>query len=193
MNPRSFPKTITIQLPEALRRGLEAIASREPYDDDGDLLLVVLSRGIVATLAPDEDEATKVQSRQPSLAVRGTHRPFPKPSVLYRRKQRKQMEQAQADADSAIAEQEGTEPQRPGSSPRVEGHLPVRVPDEVRKSLEDWLHMHPEVNEEEAITMLLQRGLDHEGHVGQNPQERKAAAMVRLAERLYARSKRRCG
>lgn len=75
----------------------------------------------------------------------------------------------------------------------VEQTLWVLMPEVMRRSFEDFLDAHPDLDENEALRILLGRVLDQERQAKQTPREKKATEMLRLAERLYARSKRRCG
>jgi len=61
-----FPKRMTIDLPERLRNGLEAIANRERHESDEQLVRAVLARGIAATLA---DEAGDLRGSRNEPAV----------------------------------------------------------------------------------------------------------------------------
>jgi hypothetical protein len=82
--------------------------------------------------------------------------------------------------------------------PRAHRHLPqalsVRLSEEMRQSLEDFLDAHPELDEQEALSILVRRGLDHTEEleeVIESAREKGATAMLELAERLYRRAKRR--
>ena len=54
-----FPHRVTIELPGHVRRALREVADREPHENDEVLLLRVLSRGIVATMAAEMESCSK--------------------------------------------------------------------------------------------------------------------------------------
>lgn len=203
MNPRSFPKTITIQLPEALRRGLETIATRE-HDDDGDLLLVVLSRGIVATLAPDEPEVRMQELKARDASPRPT-RPLriqgiDSGRIPFGMKQTLEEQRAmEAEHDNEKARFRRDLGLTEDVDPHAHRHLPqlssVRLSEEMRQALEDFLDAHPDLDENDALSILVRRGLEHTTEledVVQTAREKSASRILNLAEKLYARSKRRC-
>jgi hypothetical protein len=86
-----FPKRMTIELPEPLRQGLEAIADKERHESDEQLVQVVLSRGIVSTLAnvegDDRSAVAEVAGVRPdeSLKLKKAHRVVLVAEQLYAR------------------------------------------------------------------------------------------------------------
>jgi hypothetical protein len=208
-----FPKRMTIGLPEPLREGLETIADREPHENDEQLVQVVLSRGIVATLTNEiNDEPPiavqieenlkrlkeRIRSLQPIEDSPGSKftaraaRPFPAPSVLYKRR-KKQVEGV--GEDIAYSETPESKPERATPAPhrQVERYVAAPISEELRDQLQAYLDAHPELDEETALTTLLQLGLEQSKPARSGSPTEEAEKRLRLAERLYLRAKATCG
>ena len=207
-----FPSTLHVRLPEFQRSALDFLRERHPHDcTDEELLRVVLSRGILAMMESQlvpapvslEEIAGNMQdadARMQELQARGV-RPFPKPSVLYRQRQKALQEaveeeanQQQADPAEVFNDLGQAEDGDVHAMPHrhVEQTLWVLMPEEMRQSFEDFLDAHPDLDENDALRLLLGCALDQEEQLGQTPEGKKVAGMLSLAERLCARSKRRC-
>lgn len=213
-----FPQHVTVHLPEPLRSGLETIADREQHESDEELVQVVLSRGIVVSLAPTSAEEVgenlnEAKERMKELrftaALRGhkliangqgggprsdpSHVPFGLNRTweeLHAQDAEHDRESARMRRDLGLARDDGPRADEPVPHRHVERYLATFVTEELRQSFEDYLDAHPDLGEEEALATLLQRALDQEGHQG--PKERKANDMVQLAEKLCAKAARRC-
>ena len=180
----TFPKRITIDLPEFQRSALEEIADRVSHETDSELLQVVISRGIVAVLASEFEQAGSGKSE---LSARAT-RPFPAPSVLFKKRQR---EIEEGKSDLGFSNAPGDEPKRPVLHRHIERYLATPISERLRQRFEDYLDAHPGMDEEEALTTLLQRAFDQADKLEDQERSaavRKAEAQLRLAERLYRRA-----
>lgn len=189
-----FPQEVTIELPPALRHGLNAVARQSPPQTQEELLQVVISRGIVEMLG--RPESVSAPTAHEKLSVRAI-RPFPKPSVLYRERRKKR--EAVHDSlpkDVGFARID-LEPD-PVAHRHVERYVGFAMTEEIRQRLEDYLDANPGLSEEEALAALLEEALDlNLAHCGSaslpsTDAAKKAARMVGIAETLYARAKRRC-
>lgn len=225
MTPSRFQKRIiTIDLADLAefhQEGLAEIAKRVPYRNLEDLLHVVLSRGILDILSAPNDreslspkeifEKGEAPSFGAGLSSRAGMRVYPRPGVLYRERRKEQREQLEAEEGQddheiqQIKEDLGFARSPLGSETservapahhHVESYVPRALPEETRLRLEEFLEARPEFDEEEALAVLVRRGLDRTDEledVVQTAREKTAAEMLSLAERLCARSRRRCG
>lgn len=212
MIPKLFPKHITIDLEKFHQDGLQQLAGLLPHEDAQALIKIVISRGLVAMLTSEferhqpsvQEIAGNMQDAKGRMNELRSHgiRPFPAPGVLYRRRQRalqeavnEQQNQHEPDPAEVFNDLQPAEDEDVHAMPHrhVEQYLWVLLPEEMRQSFEDFLDAHPGVDENDALRLLLARALDQEEQREQTPGEKKAAELLRLAEKLYARSKRRCG
>ena len=188
MIPKPFPKNISIQLPEPLRNGLAEIAERERFEDQDALVKVMISKGIVITLASHGERMTSEAAF-----------PYDRAGKAYRERHKKMIDEIKredpslADFHLADAPESSKGQLSPSPHRHVASMVSVQLPENLRRSFEDFLAAHDELDEQEALRLLLQRGLDQGEQRGRTPEDRKAAEMLHLAERLYSRSLRRCG
>lgn len=178
-NPLAFPKQVTIDLERFHRAGLEQLANMIPHESDELLLKLVISRGLLAMLdeqlerAPVSPEKVSLnaKARLHELRSHGV-RPFPKPGVLFRRRQK-----AHQDAVREIENQHEPDPAEVFNDlgqaedgdvhamphRHVEQYLWVLMPEKMRQSFEDFLDAHPDLDENDALRLLLGRALHQEG------------------------------
>ena len=204
-----FPNRITIELPDHLRRALREIADRESHENDAKLVLVLLSRGIVATMAEEieREGERKLEERLHSLqhgsssagAPLNAHAGgiFGAPGTAYRRKHKERLEQAERDIASAHepGQHEPGETRR-GLAPRhMESYIGGPIPEKLRHLFEEYLNANEDMSEEDALVTLVQLGLTHldaeerAGEHGVGPRTRQAEKQLRLAEHLYHRAR----
>jgi len=190
-DPRHLPRRITIDLDDFQLNGMKEIAKHEPFEAPDELLKVLISKGIVITLASYKERMTSEGSF-----------PFDHAGKAYRDRHKKMIEEIKREdpslADFHLSDAPGSKEEEP--SPASHRHLPssisVQMTEELRRSLENFLDAHHEMSPTEALTVLLQRALDQDeagvedGRVTES--QRKATAMLRLAERLYLRTRARC-
>lgn len=223
MTPSRFPKRITIDLADLAdfhRDGLAEIAKRIPFRNEEDLLYVVLSRGILDILstpngteplsAKEIFEKGEAPSLGSDLSSRAGMRVYPRPGVQYQQRRKEQRDELQATerqheheieqlkADLGFAQAPHGGGTSEGVAPaghHVESYVPRALPEETRLRLEEFLEAHPEFDQEDALAVLVRRGLDRTEEledVVHTAREKSASRMLNLAEELYARSKRRC-
>lgn len=224
MTPSRFQKRIiTIDLADLAdfhRDGLAEIAERIPFRNEEDLISVVLSRGILDLLsAPDDREPLsakklaesmnaanermrELQSKYASPGSKPTLRaqtidPHRVPFGMKQSLQEQHAMEAEHDKEKARFRRDL------GLTEDVEAHahrhlpqaLSVRLSEEMRQALEDFLDAHPDLDENDALSILVRRGLEHTAEleeVVQTAREKQASKLLVLAEKLCARSKRRC-
>ncbi len=185
MNPLTFPRRLTIYLTDPQRGALLELATAVPHKNDTKLLDEVLSRGISAMLVEEKERDCQLRSQ--------AKRPFPAPSVLFKRRQQEKL--LGSDIGVSDGPQECEESAPPTEHRHVERYMAAPVSERLRQRLEDYLSLHPDMGEEEALTTLLDRGLDQSEQLkeaGQTVAAQKAEKQLRLAERLYVRALRRC-
>ena len=175
-----FPRRMTIDLPEPVRQGLEAIANRERHESDEQLVQVVLSRGIVAMLTNEAEADGRPAGgpRSAGLDSRSASRPWSKPWV-----------KTDDHEDSEL-------------------YIGFPITEDLRRKLNDYMADHQESDAESTYATLLDLGLrkteEDPGaldparvfeYVPQNESMKlkKAHRLLRVAEQLYTRAKRRCG
>jgi hypothetical protein len=177
-NRTVFPKRISIDLESFHVDGLEHLAGLRPHETQEDLLKVVISRGLVEMLrwefernqpsakevAHNLDTAKRRMQTLRSSAQRvdvRTSAPAPfgmKQSLdeLHVQEAERDREMARMTRDLGLAETLGDEdgPNRP-----VGSHIGVPVPEDLRQGLESVLNAHPDLEEENLYTALLEVGL----------------------------------
>ena len=134
---------------------------------------------------------TTIPSATPKTIRSYAVRPFPKPSVLYRQRQ-KELVEATKPTEDDVGFSAAPNDEEPAGHHHVERYLCFSVSEEMRQRLEDYLGDHPEVDEEAGCAMLLEMGLDQvakEAGAERDTAAQKAEETVRLAERLYRRAK----
>lgn len=187
---RYLRKNITVELDDFQLNGLTEIAKHEPFRDQNELLKVLISKGIVITLA----------SYRERMSSEGSF-PFDHAGKRYRDRHKKMIEDIKRE-DPSLADvqlSDAPEPKEEEPWPTAHRHVPptisVQMPEDVRRMLEDFIAAH-EMSAKEALTTLLQRALDQDEAGVEDGREtesqRKATAMLRLAERLYLRARARC-
>jgi hypothetical protein len=227
--PPRFPKRLTIELEDFHRESLDEIAHRIPHDDAQDLIKVVISRGVIAILTEDSEASVSVERTADNLAaakerfrslqfIEGSGiarleakyatRPFPAPSVLFKRR-KEQAERAASDLAFAKsrAPTDDTDSEPALAAPReVENYVGVPLTPEMQEDLETFLEGHPEADVEIACMTLLQLGLSmveidlqevrrakvEKEIEADSSRSQQAEERVRLAETLYLRAKKRC-
>lgn len=184
MAPSRFPQRITIDLATFHQDGLQQLAGLLPHQGPDELLKMVLSRGLVEML---KSEFGRIRGLDSSRVPFGMKRTLQEQHAMEAEHDK---EGARCQRDLGLVEDVG---------PHAHRHLPqalsARLSEEMRQALEDFLDAHPDLDENDALSILVRRGLEHTAEleeVVQTAREKSASRMLSLAEELYARSKRRC-
>lgn len=186
-NRLAFPRRMTIDLTESQRESLEQLANAFPYDSD-ELLNEVVAKGVNVMLrAMLQAERVKPSPVSPSHVPFGMKRTFKEQHAM----------DAQYDRETARLERDlgRADDARPADHRHVPQTISVPLSEDLRRSLEDYLDAHPDFGVQDALSILVRRGLDHTEEleeVVQSAREQQATAMLELAERLHARAKRHC-
>ncbi len=234
----SFPSSITIDLAEFQRTSFALLRERYPkIESEQELINLVLAKGMLAMLG-QEMEKDLVQKGIVLPDSTASARPFPAPSVSFKKRKEKQESEAalgelrehldeflrthpelnEKTVWSALLElglrrakekpdqptRTQMEAERRTVASHAENYIGLAVDPLQQQAINEFLHAHPHLEEEDAVSILLDLGLraaDKEPFAMDSPKMdtramRRAAAMkaegrIRLAEHLQHRAMRR--
>lgn len=175
MSPRTFPTRITIDLATFHQDGLQQLAGLLPHENAEQLLKIVISRGLVEMMrsefqlhppAVQEIADNMHDTREQTHNLRSQAvRPFPKPSVLYRKRQKAFQEAVEEDVNerepdpAEVFNDLGQAEDRDTADRSDERYITFPIGDRLHQELESALDEHCGHDEETFYAALLDLGL----------------------------------